>query len=234
MGKKRKGPKGRKVNFEIIPPDHEAYGLLKSVRDQWHAELFDARIALAWRLEQKPDMDGKIVLGKCVKISDLQKEFTPYDFVIVLNQTFWFSFNEKQQTALIDHELSHAAVARDRMTGELVTDTRGRQVYRCRKHDIEEFTGVVERHGVWKMGLVRFAKAIDKHRDGQGDLFEKDEKAESEPTVEIRDGQGEVLVPKMPVSDFCAAAEAASVLEPELTPNGEPKKRSARRGRVAA
>jgi len=171
MGKKKS--KGKKVNFELIPPEHQAYRLLQRARDKWHEAIAEARIALAWRLEVKSDIDGKIVLGKCAKVSDLQKEFAAFDFIVVLNRDYWFDFSGEQQLALLDHELSHAAPAMDLKTGLQATDTRGRPVWRCRKHDIEEFTGVAERHGTWKADLQRFAEAIRKHRDGQGDLFEQ-------------------------------------------------------------
>ncbi len=48
MGK-RKEKKGRKVNYELIPPGHCAYVVLDAVRKEWHDWLEDARIALAWR-----------------------------------------------------------------------------------------------------------------------------------------------------------------------------------------
>jgi len=178
MGKKKS--KGKKVGFELIPRGHEAYALLVQARI-WHSSIFEARIALAWRLEVKPDTDGKIVLGKCVKVSDFQKEFADYDFIIVLNKTYWFGFSEPQQLALLDHELSHAATARDRETGEQIIDTRGRPVWRVHKHDIEEFSKVVERHGTWKRDLQAFAEAMDRHRDSQGDLIEHIAEQEVEP-----------------------------------------------------
>ncbi len=39
-------------------------------------------------------------------------------------------------------------------------DERGRRVFRTRKHDIEEFRCIVERHGCYKTDLVAFAQAI--------------------------------------------------------------------------
>ena len=117
--------KEKKISFEVVPADHEAYELLARVLE-WHPRLEEARIGLAWRLRTSPDVDGKAVLGRCVKISDLQKEWTPFDFVIVLNSVYWDGFSEAQQLALLDHELCHAAPALDGETGALVRDTRGR------------------------------------------------------------------------------------------------------------
>lgn len=81
-------PKDKKVNYQIIEDGNPAYGLLREALD-WHDELINARIGLAWRVRQKADPDGHIVLGKCVKVSDLQKEFVNFDFIIVLNNEYW-------------------------------------------------------------------------------------------------------------------------------------------------
>lgn len=66
--------------------------------------------------------------------------------------------------ALLDHELCHAAPSLDDETLDVKYDERGRPVWRVRKHNIEEFTEVVERHGLWKKDLERFAEAIAKKR----------------------------------------------------------------------
>lgn len=179
--------KDKEVNFELISSEHPIYGLLDGARREWHEKLSEARIALAWRLRLKPDVDCKIVLGKCVKISDLQKELAHYDFIIVLNQIYWDDFSEKQRLALLDHELCHAAPSLNRKTGDQLRDARDRPIWRVRKHDIEEFACVVERHGMWKGDLQLFAQAIDKHRDGQGDLFEPSEPPKPEDVQPIGD-----------------------------------------------
>lgn len=44
------------------------------------------------------------------------------------------------------------------------TDEYGRSVWRTRKHDIEEFHAVIERHGCYKKDLEKFAEALLKNR----------------------------------------------------------------------
>jgi hypothetical protein len=119
------------------------------------------RIALAWATSWKPDVDGRLVLGKCKKASDLDRELAPFDFVILLNRDFWLNprVTDRQRDALLDHELMHAAIAYDEH-GDPKIDARGRTVYRIRKHDIEEFRDVVARHGCYKADLEDFARAI--------------------------------------------------------------------------
>lgn len=175
----------KSVKVQLIPrpekksrePDPiEPYGYLdRLVRD--HNHLDQARIALAWMLDVKADIDGHLVLGKCKKATDLDREFREYDFVILLNATAWKHFSEKQRAALVDHELHHAALAKDKKTGDPVMDERGRRVYRIRKHDIEEFKGVVARHGLYKHDLEDFARTCN-----ESPLYKAETRADEEPT----------------------------------------------------
>jgi hypothetical protein len=70
----------------------------------------NVRIALAWATSWKPDVDGRLTLGKCKKATDLDRELAPYDFVILLNRDFWQNprVTDVQRQALLDHELMHA------------------------------------------------------------------------------------------------------------------------------
>jgi hypothetical protein len=156
-----KGKGQRKANYTLIPEGTAPYKLLIEARRKWHRTLDEARIALAWRTRLKSDKDGHLVLGKCIKVSDLQKEFAEYDFIILLNKEVWdaVDFAREKQLALLDHELCHAAPVLDKFGGD-VKDERGRRVWRMRKHDIEEFRSVVEHHGTYKRDLEAFAKAL--------------------------------------------------------------------------
>lgn len=166
MGNKRMA-KAKTVNYVLIPQDSEIgrpmYERLFAIVDAHHEDLSktNARIALAWQLGLKPDVDGRLVLGRCRKATDLDRELAPFDFVILLNRDFWQNTNvtNEQRNALLDHELSHAAVAYDD-AGDYKRDERGRYVFRMRKHDIEEFRDVVARHGLYKTDLVDFERTL--------------------------------------------------------------------------
>jgi hypothetical protein len=156
--------KPKQINFELIEDTNsEPYQVLASMR-KFHTDIDEARIALAWRDNLKPDKDGHLVLGKCVKATDLQREFHEYDFVILLNRDFWEDpeFTIEKKRALVDHELCHAAAAFDKDGPRY--DNRGRRVFRCRKHDLEEFYAIVQRHGCYKRDLELFAEALAKKR----------------------------------------------------------------------
>jgi hypothetical protein len=159
--------KPKRVSYELIPRASiigaPMYAQLDDLVRAYHEPITDARIALAWCTSWKPDVDGRVVLGKCKKASDLDRELAAFDFVILLSRRFWRheDVTDAQRTALLDHELCHATVSYDE-AGEPVEDERGRLVYRIRKHDIEEFTDIVSRHGCYKADLERFAAALRK------------------------------------------------------------------------
>lgn len=155
----------RKVSVELIPKNNPAYEMMKSIRQRHHRHIRKAKIALAWKKSIKPDRDGHILLGKCRKSSDLQREVSEYDFIILLNKEAWEheEFGRKRQKALLDHELCHAAQAYDKK-GKRLKNDRGKYVFRVRKHDVEEFSEIVERHGIWKHDLQLFADALFKGR----------------------------------------------------------------------
>ena len=163
----------KRINFQLLDRlNHaEPYQILDKMRI-FHGELEEAQIAIAWRKRLSTDKDGHLVLGKCMKASDLQRELSEYDFVILLNREVWLdpAFTEEKKQALMDHEMCHAARAFDDK-GTEQRDERGRAVWRTRKHDIEEFQEIVKRHGCYKKDLERFADELLKKRAAP--LFEQ-------------------------------------------------------------
>ena len=170
MARGRRGSKKpaqpKRIAYKLIDPKTDAgkpmYALLKELVYEHHSEVKDARFALAWNRAWKPDTDGRVILGKCKKASDLDRELAAFDFVIILRKDFWEdpSVTDAQRAALMDHELCHASVRCDKNSGEPMVDERNRLIYRIRKHDIEEFADIVERHGTYKRDLELFAQAL--------------------------------------------------------------------------
>jgi hypothetical protein len=162
--RKPKGPK--RVTYELINKDSDVgrpmYRLLRDLVNEHHEEISEARIALAWNTSWRPDVDGRVTLGKCKKATDLDRELAEWDFIILLRKSFWQAreVKDEQRTALLDHELCHAGVRRDERTGDPVRDERRRLVFRTVKHDVEEFQAIVQRHGCWKGDLERMYAAM--------------------------------------------------------------------------
>jgi len=164
---KRRTIKGAKrIAYQLIEPDSQVgqpmYRLLADLVEEHHEEIEDARIALAWCTSWRPDVDGRVTLGKCKKASDLDRELQACDVVILLSKFWWqdLAVSAAQRAALLDHELCHVTVKLDDRTHEPTYDERGRKVYRTRKHDLEEFEAVVARHGCYKRDLESFAKTL--------------------------------------------------------------------------
>jgi hypothetical protein len=164
--------RAKRVAYRFIEPESDhgrhMYALLKTLVEQHHAELREAKIALAWNLVWKPDVDGRITLGMCRRVGDLERELhdlDSYDFVIILHEKTWTDplTPDIFRRALIDHELCHAAVRCD-IRGEPEQDERGRTVYRVRKHDLEEFSCIASRYGCWKSDITAFGQALERAR----------------------------------------------------------------------
>lgn len=160
--------KPKKVSYELIPRDSEIgtpmYWLLDELVEAHHEDLRRAKLALAWCTSWKPDADGHVKIGQCMKASDLHRELADFDFIILLSRAFWRNEGTLplHRRALLDHELCHAALKYDK-TGEPMEDERGRLVWRTRRHDIEEFTCIVTRYGCYRSDLESMYAAMRLH-----------------------------------------------------------------------
>ncbi|HYM24945.1 MAG TPA: putative metallopeptidase [Vicinamibacterales bacterium] len=171
MAKKReKKPKPqrlKKVTVTVLErAEHERmYELLDALIEEHHDDLREAKIKLAWNTSWQPDVDGRVVLGKCILRRDLDRELADVDAVIAIHEKFWThdTTTPQMRRALLDHELCHLMPRLDG-AGEQMQDERGRKVWRMRKHDIEEFSEIVERHGCYKRDLEQFQQAMDRAR----------------------------------------------------------------------
>lgn len=166
MARGRKTPKPKPPSYERIDrkaDPSEVYKVLDNVIGELRHDLEEqkCRIALAWRYGLKRNKDGQLVLGKCKKVSELDKLYAEFDFVIILNSEAWKTLNPAQRKALVHHEVCHIAIATDQ-NGNTKKDTRGRTAFRVKKHDIEEFGDVVAVHGCYKRDLAQFVEAAVK------------------------------------------------------------------------
>ena len=133
--------KFRKASDEVVK-------IAEHMINLYHEHLMDARIGLLFR-DEAPVTDGRITLGMAKKIGEDMKPYVPYEFVIWVAGDYWPRLTEKQKQALIDHELCHCS-----MMGGKVS---------MRKHDVEEFACILERHGVWYPKFLspeRYAQAF--------------------------------------------------------------------------
>lgn len=179
--KKKTDTDNRKaLAYLIIPPKGDPgetmYGMLRDVVIEHHDDdLRDAKIALAWAKNWKPDTDGRLKLGSTKIIGDPERELTKHDILITVNQGFWQheDVTDEMRLAMLHHQLCYVTLRYDN-DGEPQEDEKERKVYRNVKPDVVEFTSVVRNYGFYTKDLEKFAEAVQNNR--QGSLFARESK----------------------------------------------------------
>lgn len=115
-----------------------------------HDHLQGYRIAYIWR--EAMARNGAVVLGKAKRAAGELHYFSEFDFVLSFNWSTWGGLTPRQQVALVDHELEHCIVE--------VTDKGTKPA--LAPHDVEEFTEIIERWGLWRPSLEQFGAAVQK------------------------------------------------------------------------
>ena len=131
---------------EWVKADNLVLEIVRDVMGHYHNSLLGARIGIVMR-DFAPRTNGKVTYGKAKKISEQDKVFMPYDFVIWFANDTWQELTAMQKQALVDHKLSHCVW--DEFEGASM-----------RAHDIEEFTHIIERYGFWWPHPERFQEAV--------------------------------------------------------------------------
>lgn len=122
-----------------------------------HTHLASVRVEYIFASEEIKQ-NGKVVWGRAKKVTGLNawlaSEFERRDakeaeefFVIEIVRPIWLQLTEKEKKALVDHELTHCEVDLD--TSRLS----------IRPHDLEEFTSIVQKHGLWRSDVEVFVEA---------------------------------------------------------------------------
>jgi hypothetical protein len=77
-------------------------------------------------------------------------------FVIEVSRPVWDELSSAQKSALVDHELSHC--------GLKIDDESGYVKLVILPHDMEEFSGVLNRHGSWRTEVEEFLADVGQAR----------------------------------------------------------------------
>lgn len=141
------------VDAELYNPDHDHIAELLHDNDEF--------LAFVWA-SQACTVKKQMVLGQCEKVmfnvggwrkarQEQQMRdwfgFVPV-YLITIDASFCEQTSDREFCALIEHELYHIGVERDD-DGEIVySDMTGLPKHYLAGHDVEEFIGVVKRHGV--------------------------------------------------------------------------------------
>lgn len=119
--------------------------LASGIIEAHHPSLLDARIGFIFRSEAQIG-NGREIWGQAQKVSNKLKVYLDFDFLIWLAADAWASLTLNQKKALIDHELCHCLYDEGKIS--------------LRPHDIEEFTEIVDRYGLWRVDLEKMAQSM--------------------------------------------------------------------------
>jgi len=117
------------------------------IRTHLHERLINAKIAYLFRPDILSRGDSKLTVA--AKASGPLAFLTGMDFVVAFNHKLWLRLTPEQRLACVDHALS--ACERDPDSG----------AYAVRLPDVAEYSGVVQRWGLWTPPLRGFGVAIE-------------------------------------------------------------------------
>lgn len=126
--------------------------VLDKVITQYYSDLLNTKFKLVFDMKEIPTK-----LGSIRRVSEREKcSGIDADLMLIVAGVWWNKTENASKEALIDHELAHV---------EYVIKEDGSKQYKMRKHDIEEFLSVVERHGAWTIQLHMFNEVLRKGID---------------------------------------------------------------------
>lgn len=145
----------------------EVKALADDLIDKYHRHLLDYSVKLRYVFTDKTQKSkGKEVWGTCRKVSGLNAylegespDGDPF-FVITISKDVWDILPDDKKLALVDHELCHAwAEAKQQKDDgdsdeDLETDNPVK--LSVMPHDLEEFSCIVRRHGLWRDDVKAF------------------------------------------------------------------------------
>ena len=115
---------------------------IQKVMQENHGDLHAAGVtitALIARSEEGPALKvgGKEALG-CIRVTKLtERTLGLGDALMILDGESMIAWSSKRLQAVIDHELRHLMLAKNKRTGEIQLDDEGRPKLRIRPHDFE-------------------------------------------------------------------------------------------------
>ncbi len=137
------------AKFKKARPEIEE--MARKIIAQHHSDLVEAKIEFIEK-DGEWNSKGKIKLGSAQKVSDKMKALINAVFIITINGPVWNQLQKEEKEALLDHELCHCV-----KVGE---DKFGNPKWDINSHDVEEFSAIIRRHGLWKPDLVQFGKNV--------------------------------------------------------------------------
>lgn len=134
--------------------------IVQEHRPELEEHVSGIRIQYMFQAEATALGEGRVCAGKCVHCSDRDHALHGYDFLIVMARDVWDEATPEYRLALVDHELAHVGLKVTEEGEPAYDEVTGRRKGFCRRHEIEDFSDVIERHGTYHRGLVQFLAAF--------------------------------------------------------------------------
>lgn len=143
------------ITYDKIEPDDDLMGIVESLLKKNHPELHDAGVSVEclWALSSEPHAPAVKLHGypcyAVIKVVSLvDRVMGCRDVRITIDQGQWEDLSLRQREALIDHELEHVVLVKDKRTGILKHDDLGRPKVRMKLHDwqLGGFHTIARRH----------------------------------------------------------------------------------------
>jgi predicted metallopeptidase len=147
--KKKSGKETQKIPIQYDPAEAVA-DISRGLIRKFHTDLINTKIAYLYK-NKEIKSQGKMVIAFVTKCSGIVKVLSEYDAIMIVSYPTFQQLNEDQKIAIIDHALTHLFVDED---------STGAPKLRILAHDVEEFSAIIERHGLYQQDLVRLGQVI--------------------------------------------------------------------------
>lgn len=146
--------------------DKQLSDVAREIIEQHHPGLKILKIAYLFR-EEASVSKGKVIAGMAIKTSDRDWALHKHDVIVEIGKDVWTEATPDFQKALMDHELSHVGIDMDENNTPKMDEMTNRIKVTIRYHDIEEFEGVLKRHGAYHKELRAFLEAWPERKKEQ-------------------------------------------------------------------
>ena len=186
-----KGKSIQSVPTQFDPCPEEISKLARGLITQYHTHLVNSKFAFLF-VNKDMTRKGKIAIATVEKINAKFKALTELDFLITISYPKWKELSDKQQMAVMDHELTHCLVEDSEEPGG---DTK----FKIIPHSIEEFFGIIDRYGLVFTDLVTLGRIVtDAVGKDKKTLVKKSEKE----SIELEDEKVEDREAEDDTEDF--------------------------------
>ncbi len=149
------------VSFE---ESQDLKDLAHEIIEKYHPHLKDALDVIGFYFRE----GNADWLGKAKKCTAFERHTTGYNLFVFINSAMYRLLTEEQKKALMDHELCHFS---RQYHEEPDPNNKGKWIivyedkyepdsWKIADHDVEEFSQIIERHGLWDKNIEKFAEAI--------------------------------------------------------------------------